>query len=145
VAQIVAVYGVLQAGAAFLPVDKDAPWTRKQFLIANGDAGAVIGVLEDESTEELVQQVGGRAYYFALPSDGRVGAMKEVAPAPRSRTGSFSKQISDSPNLAPRTGSFEHVPGMPVEKVRPDVDEMALLIYLARLGSQKALSMIINT
>jgi len=54
VAQVVAIYGVLKAGAAYVPVDPDAPPQRKQFLVANGDAKVVIAV---DSSESMMSQL----------------------------------------------------------------------------------------
>ena len=48
VAQVVAIYGVLKAGAAYMPVDFDAPPSRKKFL-AQSEAKVVIAAESSES------------------------------------------------------------------------------------------------
>ena len=47
--QVVAIYGALKAGAAYVPVNFDAPPSRKQFLVAQSEAKVVIAVRSSES------------------------------------------------------------------------------------------------
>jgi amino acid adenylation domain-containing protein len=125
VAQIVGVFGVLRSGASYLPIDAEAPAARKQFLVINGDASVVIGVLGDEPTQQLSNDVGGHVHFFALPEDGRLGAMTIQKPRPPSNAGSFRS----------RPNSFCNEPG-PVEFIRPTEDEMAMLIYTSGTTGQ---------
>lgn len=118
VAQVVAVYGVLKAGAAFLPVDNDAPLARKQFLLVESEAIAIIAAEGDSATAEVASEVGN-VYFMSLPTDGSLNALKLQRPRPPSTSGSFVRQ-----DLAARG-----LGASPVDRVRPEASDMALLIY----------------
>uniref|UniRef100_A0A7S4VJA2 AMP-dependent synthetase/ligase domain-containing protein n=1 Tax=Alexandrium monilatum TaxID=311494 RepID=A0A7S4VJA2_9DINO len=113
VAQVVAVYGVLKAGAAFLPVDADAPLARKQFLVVESEAAAVIGPRSHAQVQQLASDVG--LPFFSLTEDGLGGPAVQ---RPR---------LHSTPRLRSRSNSFDHFPH--AEKQRPEADDMALLIY----------------
>ncbi|MGC4047820.1 MAG: amino acid adenylation domain-containing protein, partial [Armatimonas sp.] len=80
---IVALLGVLQAGAAYVPLDPGYPEERKQLLLA--DAGAAITVDADWLTrmgapEELpLPIVDGEALAYVMYTSGSTGAPKGVA------------------------------------------------------------------
>mmetsp|Transcript_140089 Transcript_140089/g.254740 ORF Transcript_140089/g.254740 Transcript_140089/m.254740 type:complete len:1172 (-) Transcript_140089:20-3535(-) len=115
-AQVVAVYGVLKAGAAFLPIDADAPLARKQLLVMESDAMAVLGVEGDDAVGELGQQVG--AAYLPIPEaiDNIEGFMVMMPQQMDSFAGS-SASFNRSQHL------------QPVQRGRPETNDMALLIY----------------
>ncbi|CAE7029035.1 tycC [Symbiodinium natans] len=113
VAQVVAVYGTLKAGAAFLPVDNDAPLARKQFLLHESEAAAMIGVAGDEVARELATEIG--CNFLALPADGSRSGL-QLLRRQRSRTHSFEGEPGLSAGYA---GGYR----------RPEASDMALLIY----------------
>lgn len=117
VGQVVAVYGVLISGAAILPIDNEAPLARKQFLIAESEARAVIGAIGDVCTSELVLHAGTRPHYLALPPNGHLGIASVRQPRSRSTSSLPHVWSGDS-----------HAEG-PVDRVRPEARDMALLIY----------------
>mmetsp|Transcript_41865 Transcript_41865/g.76059 ORF Transcript_41865/g.76059 Transcript_41865/m.76059 type:complete len:1174 (-) Transcript_41865:155-3676(-) len=110
-AQVLAVFGTLCAGAAFLPVDAEAPMPSQQHKVVESEARAVIGYNNEEATQQLAFDVS--AVFIGLPSTGLVG-MTWNRPRARSLSGSFEKP----------THSFS-----PVEWQRPQENDMALLIY----------------
>ncbi|CAE7602347.1 tycA [Symbiodinium sp. CCMP2456] len=116
VAQVVAVYGTLKAGAAFLPVDNDAPLARKQFLLHESEAAAMIAVSGDEVARELATEIG--CNFIALPADGSRSGL-QLLRRQRSRAHSFA---SDG---EPGTGPSGYAGGYR----RPEASDMALLIY----------------
>lgn len=128
VAQVVAVFGVLKAGAAFLPIDKDAPSERQMLLLVESKAEVVLALQGDAGPETLATQVG--IHYVGLPADGSVGSLDMRRPRSPSLGGSFSgspgRQISGGSGGSRynRTTSQEDC-----EYRRPEADDMALLIY----------------
>lgn len=118
VAQVVAVYGTLKAGAAFLPVDNDAPLARKQFLLHESEAAAMIAVSGDEVARELATEIG--CNFIALPADGSRSAL-QLLRRQRSRAHSFASDGAE-PGSGPSGG---YAGGYR----RPEASDMALLIY----------------
>lgn len=116
VGQVVAVWGVLKSGAAWLPVDIDMPLARKQILINEGDAAVIIGTRGDNNVSELATEVG--AHYIGVPSDGSLKSLYQRRPPSRSHPGSFTVASRKS-----------ELPDGPVARVRPEETDMALLIY----------------
>jgi len=110
-AQVLAVYGTLCAGAAFLPVDAEAPMPSQQHKVVESEVRAIIGYSNEEATQQLAFDVS--AVYIGLPSTGLVG-MTWNRPRARSLSGSFEKP----------SHSFQ-----PVDWQRPQENDMALLIY----------------
>ena len=85
VAQVVAIYGVLKAGAANVPVDFDAPPQHKQFLVAESGAKVMIAA---DSSESMASQLFPD--YWTLLLDSHRGAIERPirgheAPKERSR------------------------------------------------------------
>eukprot|EP00930_Biecheleria_cincta_P014198 TRINITY_DN12314_c1_g4_i1.p1 TRINITY_DN12314_c1_g4~~TRINITY_DN12314_c1_g4_i1.p1 ORF type:complete len:1079 (+),score=135.28 TRINITY_DN12314_c1_g4_i1:127-3363(+) len=72
VAQVVAILGVLQAGAAFQPIDHEAPIARITWMLADSDAAAVITVQEEGATKELVTAAGVPS--VVLTCDGHIAS-----------------------------------------------------------------------
>eukprot|EP00931_Biecheleriopsis_adriatica_P087763 TRINITY_DN6218_c0_g1_i1.p1 TRINITY_DN6218_c0_g1~~TRINITY_DN6218_c0_g1_i1.p1 ORF type:complete len:1080 (+),score=140.11 TRINITY_DN6218_c0_g1_i1:116-3241(+) len=79
-AQLVAVLGVLQAGAAFQPIDHGAPAARKSLMLNHSRASAVISLQGDTAAGELAAEVG--AYSLTLTLDGRVSSKPLCKGAP---------------------------------------------------------------
>ena len=67
--QVVAVLGVLRAGAAYLPLGSDLPEERFRFLLEHGDCAVVLGR-------------GASLGSLAVPSGVRTIAVDELSPAP---------------------------------------------------------------
>jgi amino acid adenylation domain-containing protein len=74
VAQVVAVYGVLKAGAAFLPMDAESPSARMKQLLIESAAATVVGIQGDEACAELVSTIG--IPFVALAVDGALDVRK---------------------------------------------------------------------
>jgi amino acid adenylation domain-containing protein len=55
VSQVVAVWGVLKSGAAFLPIDSEAPENRKSLFVKESEASVVIHMAADESAARLAE------------------------------------------------------------------------------------------
>jgi len=116
-AQVVAVFGTLKSGAAFLPVDKDAPMARKQLLVVESEASALIAVQGDEEGASLATEVG--CSFLALPLDASAGNLQLNRPRAPSRAASFSRQESGGSSPGERNAGPR----------RPEAEDMALLIY----------------
>jgi len=117
VAQVVAVYGVLGSGAAFLPIDADAPLNRKMLLVSESESSVVVGIRGDKSVQELAMMNPRCPWLLLLHRCGSSGAMIS-RPRSLSTTG-----------LIGRTRSGSVGGGAPTKLVRPESDDMALLIY----------------
>jgi len=117
VAQVVAVYGVLGAGAAFLPIDADAPMNRKMLLVSESEASVVVGCRGDKEVQELATISPGCPFLLLLH---RSGVGRSMISRPRS--------LSVSGTVG-RTRSGSVGGGAPTAMVRPESDDMALLIY----------------
>ena len=87
VAQLVAVLGVLQAGAAFQPIDHGAPAARKSLMLNHSEASAVISLQGDTAAGELAAEAG--VHSLKLTSDGRISSkpVHEERPAVFTRPG----------------------------------------------------------
>eukprot|EP00930_Biecheleria_cincta_P055479 TRINITY_DN4179_c0_g1_i1.p1 TRINITY_DN4179_c0_g1~~TRINITY_DN4179_c0_g1_i1.p1 ORF type:complete len:1089 (-),score=159.96 TRINITY_DN4179_c0_g1_i1:107-3373(-) len=87
VAQLVAVLGVLQAGAAFQPIDHGAPAARKNMMLSHSKASAVISLQGDTAADELAAEAS--VHCLKLTSDGRISSkpVHEGRPAVFSRPG----------------------------------------------------------
>lgn len=84
VAQMVAVYGVLKTGAAFLPIDIAAPIDRKNELLDHSEAVAVIVDHNSFAADDLQFQLGLEkrgAPLIGLPLDGRLGGLRQLGNA----------------------------------------------------------------
>jgi amino acid adenylation domain-containing protein len=114
VAQVVAIYGVLKSGAAFLPIDADAPQARRLFLVVESDALALIAAQGDQESVELAKNT--RCAFMALPTDGSLQGISISKP--------MSDPMTQSPSFISRISLFE-----PIERAHPKTDDMALLIY----------------
>nr|AYF56485.1 nonribosomal peptide synthetase 8131 [Ostreopsis cf. ovata] len=112
VAQVVATYGVLKAGGAFLPVDSDAPPARQQFLVVESEALAVIGPRGSQVVQQLATDVG--IPFFSLPVDS-LGGMQMHRPR------------AASLGCPSRSNSYDRWTA--AESKRPEAHDMALLIY----------------
>ncbi|CAE8692693.1 unnamed protein product, partial [Polarella glacialis] len=129
VAQVVAVFGVLKAGAAFLPVDNDAPFARKQFLLLESESSALIAAQGDQPAVELASEVG--LNFIALPTDGSLSTI-QIQRLAGMRANSLVRQPSSPGGGIVSTG--------PVERIRPEASDMALLIYTSgTTGSPKGI------
>eukprot|EP00437_Effrenium_voratum_P004477 CAMPEP_0181435406 /NCGR_PEP_ID=MMETSP1110-20121109/20316_1 /TAXON_ID=174948 /ORGANISM="Symbiodinium sp., Strain CCMP421" /LENGTH=1047 /DNA_ID=CAMNT_0023558939 /DNA_START=36 /DNA_END=3177 /DNA_ORIENTATION=+ len=122
VAQVVAVFGTLQAGAAFLPIDNDAPLARKQFLLNESESRVLIAVSGDEVARELAVEMG--CHFISLPANG--SASLQLTRRQRSRTHSFG---SDYEGMVAEPSGRERVQSAGGEYRRPEAQDMALLIY----------------
>jgi len=57
VSQVVAVWGVLKSGAAFLPIDAEAPESRKSLFLQESEAAVVIHLAGDEAAAQLAESL----------------------------------------------------------------------------------------
>jgi amino acid adenylation domain-containing protein len=114
VAQLVAVYGVLKSGAAFLPIDADAPEARKQLVIMESEALAVLAAQGDADTEDMARLC--RCAFLALPTHSVPRDIKISKPA--------MPNAAPTPSFCERMKRFE-----PVERMRPNRKDMSLLFY----------------
>lgn len=103
VGQLIAVFGVLASGAAYLPIDSEAPDVRKLFVISESEAAAVIAERGDSTMATLAERSG--TSLVAVPMDGCLGGL-EVRPTQE------------------RAGRLKAV-----ERVRPEATDMAMLMY----------------
>jgi len=128
VGQVIAVWGVLKSGAAFLPINAEAPEFLKKNLLVESDAMAVVGALGDAEVERLASEV--RASYMAVPIDGTLTGITVSPPDifGHTNSGSFcsggSFQGRKSPSVLARMAIFD-----PVSRGYPLENDMALLIY----------------
>ncbi|CAK9061774.1 Tyrocidine synthase 2 (Tyrocidine synthase II) [Includes: ATP-dependent proline adenylase (ProA) (Proline activase) [Durusdinium trenchii] len=119
VAQVIAVFGTLKAGAAFLPIDNDAPLARKQFLLHESEAAALIAVAGDETAHDVAVEMS--CHFLSLPTTpSDFGRALKLQRRQRSRTRSFTEPELEV--TAAGTGN-----GSPYR--RPEAHDMALLIY----------------
>lgn len=116
VAQVIAVFGTLKAGAAFLPIDNDAPLARKTFLLHESEAAALIAVSGDQTAHDVAVEMG--CHFLSLPANG--GNALKLQRRQRSRTHSFSERDELEVTAAG---------GKAAAYRRPEADDMALLIY----------------
>mmetsp|Transcript_59575 Transcript_59575/g.96397 ORF Transcript_59575/g.96397 Transcript_59575/m.96397 type:complete len:1095 (+) Transcript_59575:118-3402(+) len=102
VAQVVAVFGVLKVGAAFLPIDNAAPRLLKQSVLAESGASVVISAIGDECSVRLSAEMG--LHLLTLPVDGSLGQLQVFF-------------------------SGCKIPAAAAEKSRPKGSDMAMLVY----------------
>jgi len=110
VAQVVAIYGVLQSGAAAIPVDPDAPFSRKEVVAKDSEAALVVGLLGEESAVALADQLG--IGLVQLAPEGGLGKLRVLSHAGGGSR--MASPVSPTSALAP---------------VRPDRHDMAILLY----------------
>lgn len=127
VAQVVAVYGILKAGAAFVPVDTEAPLQRKCFLAGESDAAVVVGIHGDDSVAEVASRTPWCPHLMLLPADGRLGAITVRRLRTRTASGSGPPQLVREPS-EPQS--------KPVARGRPRAEDMALLVYTSGTTGQ---------
>eukprot|EP00913_Durusdinium_trenchii_P034313 g32105.t1 len=107
------------AGAAFLPIDNDAPLARKQFLLHESEAAALIAVAGDETAHDVAVEMS--CHFLSLPTTpSDFGRALKLQRRQRSRTHSFTEPELEV--TAAGTGN-----GSPYR--RPEAHDMALLIY----------------
>ncbi|MFD0533677.1 AMP-binding protein [Actinomadura luteofluorescens] len=77
---VVAVHGVLKAGAAYVPIDPSAPYKRAYHIIAHCEAACVIA--QDDRVEWLRKNVSCRIVSVGPSADASVTAWEEALAAP---------------------------------------------------------------
>ncbi|GAA4305638.1 amino acid adenylation domain-containing protein [Actinomadura luteofluorescens] len=77
---VVAVHGVLKAGAAYVPIDPSAPYKRAGHIIAHCEAACVIA--QDDRVEWLRKNVSCRIVSVGPSADASVTAWEEALAAP---------------------------------------------------------------
>lgn len=89
VAQIVAVFGTLKAGAAYLPMDPELPISRKETFLSDSEAGALIAEQRNTEIESLAASKNVPLLLLAnsgtLGKVERFGMKPSTAPKPRHR------------------------------------------------------------
>jgi amino acid adenylation domain-containing protein len=82
-ASVIAIYGVLKAGACYVPLDPKAPAERLSYVVR--DSGAAVIVADDARTPEAVALAGGvskhKGVVVVSPVDPRPGDEPAIAPA----------------------------------------------------------------
>eukprot|EP00440_Ansanella_granifera_P039243 gb/GFBE01042577.1/.p1 GENE.gb/GFBE01042577.1/~~gb/GFBE01042577.1/.p1 ORF type:complete len:1130 (+),score=192.57 gb/GFBE01042577.1/:1-3390(+) len=85
VAQVVAVWGVMKAGAGWLPIDTAAPHARKHFLLTDSEATVIIAAKGDAQALALAVELG--TAFLGLESDGSIGGAPQSFASSKSSGG----------------------------------------------------------
>lgn len=102
IAQVVAVWGTLKAGAAFLPIDVEAPEARKILFVQESEARAVVAERGDATACAIAQEVG--TAFISLGTDGALGGI-EISGGRHSPVARRRPQASDCAMLIYTSGT----------------------------------------
>ncbi|HEU4713537.1 MAG TPA: amino acid adenylation domain-containing protein [Pyrinomonadaceae bacterium] len=98
---IVSILGVLEAGAAYVPIDTSFPEERVSFIVENSGARVVITDLEEfekaNSTTELTTQLDPDNLAYVIYTSGSTGVPKGVAMSHRGLSRLIDWQLGDGP------------------------------------------------
>jgi amino acid adenylation domain-containing protein len=86
ISQVVAVWGVLKSGAAFLPMDAEAPESRKSLFVQESEAVAIIHLAGDEGVAQLAEKLSVTS--IVMGTNGKIASTLErlaLAPVERLR------------------------------------------------------------